>query len=117
MVSHTTFLLQSAKTTFDTLLQVDSSKTIYIVLVIVAFTLLGLVRNLAKFSFTFMLGIVLIAFSTIYVSIFAVKKMVDQGGIGPDLPFFEPDGYLNTLGFTIYCYEGIGIVMPVLATA
>ena len=29
---------------------------------------------------------------------------------------FISDGYLNTLGFTIYCYEGIGIVMPVLAT-
>lgn len=23
---------------------------------------------------------------------------------------------MNTLGFTIYCYEGIGIVMPVMAT-
>ena len=26
-------------------------------------------------------------------------------------------GVINTLGFSIYCYEGIGIVMPVMATA
>ena len=24
---------------------------------------------------------------------------------------------MNTLGFSIYCYEGIGIVMPVLASS
>ena len=38
-------------------------------------------------------------------------------GTGPDLKFIEPSGALNTLGFTIYCYEGIGIVMPVMATS
>ena len=33
------------------------------------------------------------------------------------MKFFESSGFISTLGFSIYCYEGIGIVMPVMATS
>ena len=52
----------------------------------------------------------------IYVSVFAIKLLGEQDGKGPDIEFLTAPGFMNTLGFTIYCYEGIGIVMPVMAT-
>ena len=33
------------------------------------------------------------------------------------MPAYNPAGFWATVGFAIYSYEGIGIVMPVLAKA
>mmetsp|Transcript_41732 Transcript_41732/g.54960 ORF Transcript_41732/g.54960 Transcript_41732/m.54960 type:complete len:186 (+) Transcript_41732:1065-1622(+) len=84
--------------------------------IIVIFSLLSWVRNLAKLSFTFMLGITLVLITTIYVTCFAIERISEQGGMAQNVAFLEPSGYLGTLGFTIYSYEGIGIVMPIMAT-
>jgi len=114
-ISHIIFLISSCKSTVDSLFGVDSSSVTYLIAVVVIYSLLSYVRNLAKFSFTFMVGNFLIVLTVIYVMVYA-GKMLGENGPGPDIHFFEASGYLNTLGFTIYVYEGIGIVMPVMAT-
>ena len=116
VISHITFLIESCRGTIDNLFSVESSIAFYIIAVCIIYTLLSWVRNLAKFSFTFIVGNVLIIVAVIYVCVFAGKLFGEQGGKGPDLEFINTAGYMNTLGFSIYCYEGIGIVMPVLST-
>ena len=70
-ISHITFLIESCKTTVDSLWSTDSSYAIYMVVVIVIYSLLSWVRNLAKFSFTFMIGCFLVILTGIYVTIYA----------------------------------------------
>lgn len=73
-----------------------------------------MVRNLAKFSFTFILGNLLILLAVLYVSVYCCMTMVRQDGIAPEIKFINQDSYLNALGMAIYCFEGIGVVMPIM---
>ena len=84
VISHVVFLIQSCKTTIDTLLEVDSKIGYYILAVCTILTLLSWVRNLAKFSFTFIVGNFLIITAVIYVSVYA-GKLLSQDGIGPGI--------------------------------
>ena len=115
IISHITFMIASNKTTIDSLFSVDSNLIYYCMAVCICCTLLSWVRNLAKFSFTFMVGNLLILITTLYVTGYA-SKMLTAEGAGPGTVFFNPVGYMGTLGISVYCYEGIGIVMPVMAT-
>lgn len=115
-ISHIAFLVESCKVTIDTLFKTDTSFVYYAVFIIICYTLLSWVRNLAKFSFTFMVGVILVLISVIYVSVYSAKVLHDQTEPAPGIEFIG-EGYLGTLGFCVYCFEGIGIVMPVMATA
>lgn len=114
VISHITFLVESCRSTIDTLFDVDSPLAVYIVAVCVVFTLFSWVRNLAAFSFTFIVGNFLIVATAIYVSVYAGTQL---DGDAPNVQFANPPGVVNTLGFSIYCYEGIGVVMPIMATS
>ena len=115
-----TFLIDASKTTVDTLSGATSPLLVYAVIVLVVYTLLSWVRNLAAFSFTFLIGTILIIITCLYVMTVAIGMLAKEDtptAAYEGIAFFNASGVMNTLGFTIYCYEGIGIVMPVLATA
>lgn len=116
-ISHVTFLIEASKNTVDTLSGGESAVLMYAMIVLVIYTMLSLVRNLAVFSFTFLIGTCLIIITCIFVAIVATGRMISETEIPSGIVFINTSGMMNTLGFTIYCYEGIGIVMPVLATS
>lgn len=116
VISHVTFLIDSFKSTYDTLFEADSSIIIYGVLICITYTMLSWVRNLAKFSFTFMIGVSLALLTSVYVLCYA-SIQINDNGIGPNIQKLNEQGYITTLGITVYCYEGIGIVMPVMAAS
>jgi proton-coupled amino acid transporter len=84
------------------------------VAILIIYTPISWVRNIAKFSFTFLLGVILVFFTLFVVSIYAITLLVEQGGRGPDVVFFNQSGYLTTMGTCIYCFEGIGVIMPIM---
>ena len=114
IISHINFLLESCKVTIDSLFDTDSSIVFYAIVIVICYTLMSWVRNLAKFSFTFMIGLIMLFSCVVYVSIYAVKVLGEATEPAPGIEFISP-GYIGTLGFTIYMYEGIGIVMPIMA--
>ena len=116
-LSNIAFLVESSKNTVDSFTGGESAVIYYAIVVLVVYTLLSIVRNLAVFSFTFLIGICLILITCSYVTVVAVGRMTSETQILEGITFLNTIGALNTLGFTIYCYEGIGIVMPVLAIA
>jgi amino acid permease len=60
--------VQSLKSTFDGLYGIDSSPWIYTIGIICLLTPLAWVRDIAKFSFTFMIGNFMVLLTTIVVS-------------------------------------------------
>ena len=58
----------------------------------------------------------MVVLTLLYVVGYASWLVALQGGHGPNLQFFNSAGCMTTLGFTIYTYEGIGVVMPIMAT-
>ena len=71
-ISHVTFLIESCKSTVDILFAVESKLVYYAIVVCIVYSLLSWVRNLAKFSFTFIIGNLLIVVAVIYVTAYAV---------------------------------------------
>ena len=114
-ISHIAFLLESCKVTIDTLFDTDSKVVFYAIAIVICYTLLSWVRNLAKFSFTFMIGVFLILSCVTYVSVYSAQVLGKATEPAPGIEFISA-GCVGTLGFTIYMYEGIGIVMPIMAS-
>ena len=89
---------------------------IYAFFAIIVLTLLAWVEDIKKFSMTFLFGNLLILSTVIAVSIYCCQQLYEDGH-GPDIVPYNPMGFWATVGFAIYSYEGIGIVMPILAKA
>ena len=72
------------------------------------------VNNIAQFAFTYMLGNLLILLTMISVSVYCISIMLEKQSFGPNLIAYNPDGFWIMVGFAIYAYEGIGVVMPIM---
>jgi len=115
-MSHIIFIIKSVKSTFDVALGIESNPWLYAGVLICVLTPLAWVRNIATFSFTFMIGNIIILITFFVVCTFCFTVIAEQDGLGPDLHVFNPDNWLLTAGFFVYCFEGIGIVMPIMQT-
>ena len=76
------------------------------------------VRNISKFSFTFLLGNTLILTTVIIVSVVLIHTFINREPgekFGPDIVPLNGDHYWSMVGFSCYAYEGIGVVMPVMS--
>ena len=83
-------------------------------IIICIYTPISWVRNIAKFSFTYLLGNLLILLAVLFVSIYCCMVLGRQDGIGEGIKFINESEYLNAVGMSVYCFEGIGIVMPIM---
>ena len=113
-ISHQVFVIESLKTSVDKLLGIDSNHWLYAAGLIIVLTPVAWVRNIAKFAFTYLIGILLIVWGIIVVSGYAVGTLAENEKLCPNVKPINHDSYLTTLGMTVYCYEGIGMLMPIM---
>ena len=113
-ISHQVFIIESMKTTVDKAFDLDTNHWVYAVGLIVILTPVAWVRNIARFAFTYLVGIILIFWCVIVVSGYAISTLRENKELGPEIKAINSDGYLTTLGMTVYCYEGIGMLMPIM---
>ena len=92
---------------------IDSNHWIYASALIIILTPIAWVRNIAKFAFTYLIGILLILWGVLVVTGYAFGTLAKNEQIGPKIEAINTDGYLTTLGMVVYCYEGIGMLMPI----
>ena len=86
----------------------------YLILVLVVLSPVAWVNNIAKFAFTYMLGNLLILLTVVTVSVYCISKIIENNSFGPNLTSYNQDGFWIMVGFAIYAYEGIGVVMPIM---
>ena len=72
------------------------------------------VRNISKFSFTFLIGNLCIITTVIVVSAYLYVDF-RRDGFGPGIEPMNYKSYWSMVGFSVYTYEGIGVVMPIMS--
>jgi len=79
------------------------------------FTFLCLVRKIEKFAFTHLFADVMIVLTLIVVVVFGIMYWQDHGGQinNPGIHFINPTSWYDAIGFSVYSYEGIGVILPV----
>ena len=82
-------------------------------MVVALLTMMAWVRNIAKFSFIFLFANTLIFCAIIIIITYSSVK-IHADGISPDVVPLNTKGMWSMVGFSIYTYEGIGILMPVM---
>lgn len=93
----------------------EISKLFICILIILIYTPISWVRKIEKFSFAFIFGNLLILLSCIVITSFCSNMIMSKGAATG----FVPINYLSCLemvGFSVYTYEGIGVVMPIMAS-
>lgn len=78
---------------------------------------LAWVRNLQYFSFGYQIGMMMILFTTLLISLFSIIKYAEMGPIQPGFQAINTSKMWDTIGFSFYCFEGIGTVMPIMREA
>ena len=70
-------------------------------------------RKLEKFAFAFATGTYIIFGTFLIVSSYCIMQ-IQENGYGPDLVFYKDNSLWLSIGFSIYVYEGIGVLMPIM---
>lgn len=98
-------------------LQLGSDMGIWTVACILMLILapVAFVRNISKFSFTFLLGNLCILTTVVVVCTIMIQKLSARNfELGEGVEWMNYSEYANIIGFSCYAYEGIGCVMPIM---
>lgn len=80
---------------------------------LVLLSLLAWVRNIANFSFTFLFANVAMFTVVLCIMIYSMVHIYNQG-LAEHLQLVNTSNMWSMVGFSIFTYEGIGILMPVM---
>ncbi|KAL4118408.1 hypothetical protein PRIC2_010733 [Phytophthora ramorum] len=83
-----------------------------ILLQIPLYTPLAWVRRLEYFAATSLFADVLIVFGLVYILTYSVKTLENTPPGESTWQYFNSDNWAMFLGVAVYCFEGIGLVLP-----
>lgn len=112
-LSQAVFIIESMQSSVNEMFNINTHRWPYGVALLICWTGFSWVRDIAKFSFSYLIGNLLLLLTVIVVSVDASTK-INSDGIAQGLEPINSEGYLSTIGFCIYAFEGIGVVMPIM---
>lgn len=77
------------------------------------YTCLILEKRLEKFSFAYATGTYIIVVVCVIVGVYCTM-LIGESGIGQNVVVYKDNSFWTTVGFSIYVYEGIGVLMPIM---
>ena len=77
------------------------------------FTLLCYVRKLQIFASTHVFADLIVVVTIVIIIIFASMNISRRGSMTMTVPFLNSYSFTDAIGFSVYCYEGIGVVLPI----
>jgi solute carrier family 36 (proton-coupled amino acid transporter) len=107
------FICDALKAIFDQVFSIESPIWLYGILICSLITPLTWVRKIKKFSFTFMIGIIMVL-TTLTITVGFASKQISTEGVAPGVQAYNKEGASAIIGYSIFAFEGIGIVMPVM---
>ena len=72
------------------------------------------VRKIEVFAVTHLFGDVMIILTMVVICIYAGIDVGKGGWQGASLQAFNPSLWPDAIGFSVYTFEGIGIILPVM---
>ena len=91
----------------------DTSQYYYAIFILAIVIPIAWIRDIGRLSWTFAVGTFVILSTVIVVVCYCVSSLISFGP-GPGIVAWNREGYIVTLGFVVYAYEGIGVVMPIM---
>lgn len=81
---------------------------------LVVYAPLCFVRRIEVFASTHVFADAMIAITIITIIVYSIKKDVSDGNHFDDLVALNTETWPDTIGFAVYAYEGIGVILPVM---
>ena len=75
---------------------------------------LAWVRKLGVFSVGFIVGNVMIVFTALVISGYSIDGLIKDGPQNDGFQAVNQPKMWNMIGFSFYCFEGIGVLMPIM---
>jgi proton-coupled amino acid transporter len=76
------------------------------------FAALCFVRKIEVFAITHVFADVMIVLALVIITIYGCINLKDKGR-NTGVPFFNAKTYTDAIGFSVYAFEGIGMILPV----
>lgn len=92
---------------------IDISRNWFVLGFFVLWALLCFVRRLEIFASTHIFADIVIFIAIITIMAYGGVKLKNEGSQFETIPPFNPETFTDAIGFSIYSYEGIGMIMPV----
>jgi proton-coupled amino acid transporter len=94
--------------------KVDIDRNYFTMFCFFLFAMLCFVRKIEIFAVTHVFADVMILLAIIIIVIFGCLNIKNTGTThGSEIPFINTKTYTDAIGFSVYAFEGIGMILPV----
>ncbi|KAG0233547.1 neutral amino acid transporter [Actinomortierella wolfii] len=91
-------------------------RVIWIVIFFAILVPFTLVRNIGRLGFSTVIADLCIIVGLIYIYVFDIKSLVQNGGSQTELDLFNRQDFGLFIGTAVFSYEGIGMVIPICSS-
>jgi proton-coupled amino acid transporter len=92
---------------------IDLDRNYYAMGCIFLFAALCFVRRIEVFAITHVFADLMIVLALIILVTYGCLHIKENGGRHTDVPFINEKTFTDAIGFSVYAFEGIGMILPV----